>query len=287
MNDFFKYLTTGDEDRNWGLYLNVAGKSQVAAEVDYPSADHPTGYHFSWEQGRMLDEFQINYITEGFGELENEFGKAMIKPGTLVITRPGVWHRYRPNRKTGWTENYIGFDGTIARQLLAQPVLSMEQSLLYCGAHEAFIDTYYKIFDLVLAEKPGYQQIASGLVVKLLGYIVAWQKNRNFEGKEIEAVIQKIRFTLRENVGELIDIRTLAEENNIGYSYFRKMFKKYTGVSPHQYYLDLKVMRAKELLLTTNKSIKEISYELGFESIHYFSRFFKKKVGYSPGKLRK
>jgi transcriptional regulator GlxA family with amidase domain len=64
------------------------------------------------------------------------------------------------------------------------------------------------------------------------------------------------------------------------------MFKEYTGISPHQYHLDLKIMRAKELILTTDKNIKEISYELGFQSIHYFSRLFKKKAGQNPSELR-
>ena len=36
MNDFFKYITAGDEDRNWGLYLNVAGKSKILPKSPYP-----------------------------------------------------------------------------------------------------------------------------------------------------------------------------------------------------------------------------------------------------------
>lgn len=64
------------------------------------------------------------------------------------------------------------------------------------------------------------------------------------------------------------------------------MFKKYTGIAPHQYHIDLKIMRAKELILTTDKSLKEISYELKFQSIHYFSRLFKKKLGIPPSELR-
>ena len=78
-----------------------------------------------------------------------------------------------------------------------------------------------------------------------------------------------------------------AEESNIGYSYFRKMFKKYTGVPPVQYHLDLKILRAKEMLLNTDRSIKEISYDLGFQSIYYFSRIFKSKLGVSPSAIRK
>ena len=65
------------------------------------------------------------------------------------------------------------------------------------------------------------------------------------------------------------------------------MFKKYTGVPPVQYHLDLKILRAKEMLLSTDKIIKEISYDLGFQSIYYFSRVFKKKLGVSPSEIRK
>jgi AraC-like DNA-binding protein len=79
----------------------------------------------------------------------------------------------------------------------------------------------------------------------------------------------------------------MAQKHHVSYSYFRKMFKKYTGVSPGQYHLQLRIMRAKELLISTDKSIKEISYELGFQSIFYFSNMFKKKEGTTPSHFRK
>jgi AraC-like DNA-binding protein len=44
----------------------------------------------------------------------------------------------------------------------------------------------------------------------------------------------------------------------------------------------LKIILARDMLTNSNKSIKELSYYLGFESIHYFSRLFKNKVGVSP-----
>lgn len=287
MNDFFKYLTAGDEDKKWGLYLNVAGKSSIASNTIYPSPDHPTGYHFSWNHGRTLNEYQINYVTEGGGILENERGKFTVKPGSLMIIRKGEWHRYRPNKGNGWIEHYIGFDGLIAKHFLHDNQILHGQSVIHCSIREELIDTYYKIFDLAQMEKPGFQQISSGLVIKLLGYIVAIQKQRDFSGKNIENIIQKVRFEIRENITGVIDLEQLASDNNIGYSYFRKMFKQYTGISPRQYHLELKIMRAKELLLVSDKSIKEICYNLGFQSTHYFSRFFKQKVGVSPSDLRR
>ena len=125
------------------------------------------------------------------------------------------------------------------------------------------------------------------MIMKLLGFIVSMDKQKDFSGKRVEKIIQNACFTIRENVEAEINFQSFAEDNNIGYSYFRKMFKKYTGVPPVQYHLDLKILRAKEMLLYTDKSIKEISYELGFQSIYYFSRIFKNKLGVSPSEIRK
>ncbi|MFO7935645.1 MAG: AraC family transcriptional regulator, partial [Bacteroidales bacterium] len=155
------------------------------------------------------------------------------------------------------------------------------------GPAYPIIDTYYKIFNFVIEEKPGYQQVSAGMIMKLLGYIVSIDRQKNFSGKRIEKIIQCACFTIRENVEAKIDFQSFAEENNIGYSYFRKMFKKYTGIPPVQYHLDLKVLRAKEMLLQTDKSVKEISYDLGFQSIYYFSRIFKNKLGVAPSEIRK
>ena len=287
MKDFFKYLTAGEDDKNWGLYLTVAGKSKIEPRSIYPSPQHPTGYYFTWKNGRELTEYQINYITEGEGVFDSKNGSYQIKPGTLLIIRPGEWHRYKPIQNTGWVENYIGFNGALAGHFLGQSPILQNQPVIRYSLDEELIDTYYKIFNLVLEERIGFQHIASGYIIKLLGYIIASQKERHFSGKIIEHVIQKARFEMRENIEEKIDLEKLARDYNVGYSYFRKMFKKYVGVSPHHYHLELKIMRAKEMILTTDKSIKEISFELGFQSIHYFSRIFKSKMGINPVSLRK
>jgi len=75
MEDFFKYLTPGHEDINWGLYLHAAGKAHILPGTIYPPTAHPTGYYFSYENGRILQEYQINYITEGEGIYENSSGR--------------------------------------------------------------------------------------------------------------------------------------------------------------------------------------------------------------------
>ena len=186
MDDFFKYLTPGEEDKKWGLYLNVAGKIEVLPnKKPYPSQDHPSGYFFTWESGRVLAEYQIHYITSGSGVYENHRGVYKVKPGSLIITKPGVWHRFRPDIKTGWSENYIGFNGFIPKELFTQAWFSSQKPIKNIGNREEIIDTYFKIFEFVQEEKPGFQQVSAGMIMKLLGYMVSLEKQRNFSGKAI------------------------------------------------------------------------------------------------------
>ncbi len=287
MKDFFKYLTISEADKNWGLSLNVAGRASVAPETIYPLPEHPSGYYFEWNNGRVLQEYQLNYITKGAGILEDDFGTFQVKSGTMMIIHPGIKHRYKPTTKTGWVENYIGFKGKLADHFFHQSGFFTSPSVLHLGYREEIIEVYRKIYELVQKEEPGFQQVASGLVIKLLGYMVAYQKQNDFKGKRIESLIRHARVYMQENIEKSIDLKQLATEHFTAYSYFRKMFKKYTGIAPHQYHLELKIMRAKEMILTNKQSVKEISYELGFESIHYFSRLFKKKTDLNPTEWRK
>ena len=281
MEDFFKYTTKSNEDKNWGLYINVAGCANILPGECYPPPGHPSEYSFSWENGRILHEFQINYITSGEGVLETKTGNYPVKEGSVIIVFPGMWHRYQPSR-AGWTEHYVGFNGTFANQLFQHEFFAGRNPICQIGFNERLLQNFHELFNLVDMEKAGYQQICSGLVVYILSTIISIKKNENFEGKQIEHTIQKACLIIRENIDKNMNIEKLALDLNIDYSIFRKMFKAYTGISPGQYHLSLRIRQAKDLLINTNLSIKEISYRLGFESIFYFSRVFKSKTGINP-----
>jgi len=287
MQNHFKYITHNPEDENWGLYLTVAGSARVDPESDYPPSGHPTGYHFKWQNGRILQEYQINYITEGAGILETREGSWPVREGSLILLRPNLWHRYRPLKHTGWKEHYVGFMGTIVDEMIKSSEVLTESTILQIGFQEDIIRDFQDIFNLAMIERPGYHQVCSGLVIQILGQIISLKKNENFRHNPIEEIIQKACLIIRDNPSKNLNIEDLARDLNVNYSLFRKAFKKYTGLSPMQYHTSLRMKQAVYLLTSSEMSVKEISFTLGFCSVFYFSKLFKEKTGKTPSEYRK
>ncbi len=286
MAEPFKYLVHNPHDEAWGMYLNVAGIARIALGADYPPKGHPRGYNFNWENGRILQEYQLNYITEGEGVLQTQHGEYEIKEGSAILIRPNQWHRYKPLKDKGWTEHYIGFNGNFAQNIFEVYGLSLDTPIIHIGFDDEILHLFQDIFNLIKLEKPGYQQRCSGLIIQILGIIVSIQRNQDAGANRIEKVVQKACLIIRENIDKNISIEDIARDLNVSYSLFRTAFKKYTGLSPIQYHLSLRIQHAVYLLNNTDLSIKEISFNLGFCSIFYFSKVFKEKTKQNPSGFR-
>ncbi|PQL94067.1 helix-turn-helix domain-containing protein [Apibacter adventoris] len=84
----------------------------------------------------------------------------------------------------------------------------------------------------------------------------------------------------------LPSVKYCAEQLHFSPNYFGDLIKKETGKSPQEY-IQLKIINiAKERISYMNKTISEVAYELGFQHPSYFTRFFKKSVGYTPKEYR-
>lgn len=87
----------------------------------------------------------------------------------------------------------------------------------------------------------------------------------------------------RENI-TLEDIASVASMNS---QHFLRMFKQVYTITPHQFLIDLKLKKAKQLLDGNNMTINDICQAIGFESAFSFSVLFKKRFGLSPSQFRK
>jgi len=115
--NFYRYFPISVRDRKWGWYVTTAGQAQIGVGQSYPPAGHPKGYHFDWTEGRILDCHILVYISQGRGSFESRrYMKTTIEAGNVILIFPGAWHRYRPDKNTGWEEHWLGFDGDVVRR---------------------------------------------------------------------------------------------------------------------------------------------------------------------------
>lgn len=100
--------------------------------------------------------------------------------------------------------------------------------------------------------------------------------------KHVEACLQYVREHLREPI-ELADLYTVA---SVSPQHLIRLFDRYLGMPPIRYINSAKIHAAIEMLRTSELSVAQIAYELGYDSPNYFARVFKKEIGVSPTKKR-
>jgi AraC-like DNA-binding protein len=285
---FYRYFPVSRRDKSWGLYATTAGESHIAPHFPaYPLTGHPKGYAFDWQHGRTLAEFQFVYISSGTGNFESEGGFcARVAPGHAFLLFPGVWHRYAPDPKTGWREHWIGFNGGIAQRWRQGRFISPRKPILKINSEDTVLAAFSRVTQSIRTNRPAVQQILAGVTGYLLGlFYSAQQTQPAAEGHHTNAIELAIARIHNEFADDL-DMKQLAEQAGVSYSWFRSTFVAHTGLSPHQYLLELRLVRARNLLAETSLAVKEIAMQTGFEDEHYFSRLFRRKLNLTPGQFR-
>ncbi|MCE5330573.1 MAG: AraC family transcriptional regulator [Bacteroidales bacterium] len=283
----FKYLIVNDKDKKFGLSVNTVGFQSIQPNTPYPLTDHPCGYFFNTKKGRILREYQFVYITKGKGVLSFESSEEVpISKGHLFVIFPGQWHTYHPLSETGWNEYYIGFEGSIIDNIIDNSFLSKENQLLEVGFNEELVNLFTRAIEIAEVDKISTQQHLSGIVLHILGLVLSVSQNKIFEIGEAVQKIEQAKIIMNENIYKNINPEELAEKLNISYSWFRKVFKDYTGYAPAKYFQELKIRKAKQLLVETSHSVKEISYMLDYNSTEHFFSIFKKNTNYTPLEYR-
>ncbi len=87
------------------------------------------------------------------------------------------------------------------------------------------------------------------------------------------------------NYTQKITVEDLAQVINVSKYHFCRLFKTYTGLSPIEYINMIRINKAEELLRTSDCTITETAFEVGFENLSYFTRQFKRHKGILPSKI--
>jgi AraC-like DNA-binding protein len=284
---FYRYFPISRRDQSWGLYVTTAGESQIAPHSDYPPSGHPKGFAFDWQHGRVLDEFALVYISSGRGFFESEHKfSAAIEPGHVFLLFPKVWHRYKPDPGVGWHEHWLGFDGEIARRWLRSRFISAKHPVVKIHAEDTVLATFSRTMQSVRASRPALQQILAGATANLLGLVYSTQQSPPAAETQNANAVEQAISRIQNEYGTELNMQLLAQELGVSYSWFRSTFVAHTGLSPHQYLLEFRLVRARNLLTETQYSVKEIATLTGFEDEHYFSRLFRQKLNLTPSQWR-
>ncbi len=108
-------------------------------------------------------------------------------------------------------------------------------------------------------------------------------RSRNQMSKEVSRVME----WMEEHYKESVDLHQAAEKVNLSYNHLSMLFKKEAGISFSDYLQQIRIEKAKELLLKSDKKLYDIMEEAGFTDQSYFSRLFKKVVGVRPSEFKK
>jgi AraC-like DNA-binding protein len=122
----------------------------------------------------------------------------------------------------------------------------------------------------------GYLLVILGLLLRSVNLLSDPQVELNFSR------LMKVRDHILRNFRVSMNIDHLVTISGLSKYYFLRLFKKAFGLSPITFQRRCQIEKAKELLLYTDMTITEIGEEVGYDSIHAFSRAFKQVVGVSP-----
>lgn len=283
-----KYLIENELDNLWGLTVSCAGQQHIGRNEPYPPQTHPEAYSFLNNGGRVLNEHQLIYITHGRGVFRSAHcAECSVQAGDMLMLFPGERHSYHPDAKTGWNEYWIGFRGPNIDNRVANGFFQIQHPIFHIGLNEEVVHTYRRAISIANDQNIGYQQMLAGLVNLLLGLTFSLSRISSVGHQELLQQINQAKIIMQEGLRDNIEPETVASRVNMGYSKFRRVFKKYTGFAPFQYIQELRVQRSKELLAGTTLQLKNIAYEVGYDNADYFNTAFKRLTKMTPMAYRK
>jgi AraC-like DNA-binding protein len=280
-------LAYGIRDEEWGIYCTEVGSiyKLKPQEIDFFSVLSTVG--------RVLNEYQFFYCTAGQGVYRHPGGEMEIKEGSFITILPNVRHWIIPGSPSAeldssrpderWSAVYVTFDGRLGRTLIGNKSAEPTSWVRSIGVREPIVSAFRRLRDIAEVQGPFFQNILGSIVLEIFAYTLSYEGSQVHDRAELE-ILEKAKAILTESLYRRLDMEQVAESLGVSYKAFGDLFRSYLGMTPYQYFLNLKINKAKELLASGSYSVKEVSYKLAFQTPYYFSRFFKIKTGTAPSK---
>ncbi|UQZ85117.1 HTH-type transcriptional activator Btr [Paenibacillus konkukensis] len=224
----------------------------------------------------------IVYISGGSGTYRVNRGENQtVRQGSFFLLYPGAVFDYGPGENEHWDEHYFTIEGKRIQEWLDTWLTEPDRVR---NTEEEQLTKINRIFMLMETGIPNNIDRAALLVEAMLLDLIMSSETppKITKAENALGLIEAIS----DYVYRSFDAGELCERQHISFPTLRRIVSKYTGYPLNEYVHRLKMAEAKNILLNTDQSLKEIAASLGYHDVFYFSRLFKKFVGVSPKLFR-
>lgn len=237
--------------------------------------------------------YEISYVVSGKGWFETNGNRFNLEPGDIYIGRPGEIHQGGVNADDPFRYFYFGFRFNTSSDeensfLSIREMMDRTQTP-HCkdrlDIRTPFVNALKELSSTTqFSQKMIQSYLEQILVLTYRNFFSGWEARYPGEGSD-NAGKRLVYSAIHYIDDRLLQIRDLKEVSDaFGYSqsYLSRLFSRETGESLHKYYTKKKWQKVTELLTEGDYSITEIAEIMLYESIHSFSRAFRKEFGVSP-----
>jgi AraC-like DNA-binding protein len=272
------------------IYENIATKKGsepfLAYHFEVPAFEFKWHYH---------PEYELTLITKGKGKRLVGDSNENFVTGDLVLLGPGLPHTWSSDvvKKKNVSAVVIQFSEDFVQNFLHLKGFDKIERLLSSSSRGLFFARAKEIAQQVelLSTSSGVEKVTSLITIL---HQLTLQKNKRLSSDYFNAVkseatenrINKVCQHIQKNSAKAIDLEKIASLVHLSPSAFCKFFKRATGKTFSDYVNDIRIGNACHILTESDKTIGDIAYQTGFESLTYFNRVFLKKKGVTPREFR-
>lgn len=228
----------------------------------------------------------IEFVAMGTGHLRLHDSDYRLRCGTAFFYGPGIPHRIQSDAASPMVKFFVNFVGSEAERLIdASPLRDGGP----CEVSTPGEITH--LFDQMIHEsKLGSAELSSEICAVYLRLLILKITERAIPvHKNVSMALESFRRSkayIQRHYLTLTRINEIAEAVSVSESYLCRLFKRFEGVTPYAYLMQLRLNHAAQMLTTTSLSVAQVARELGFTDQFQFSRNFKSKFGIPPIRFR-
>ncbi|CAN7428185.1 AraC family transcriptional regulator [Paenibacillus sp. LjRoot153] len=240
--------------------------------------------YFTEREG--LDSYLIAYILKGAGQLTYRDSTYPLGAHQLFFIHCDSYHHYSTNPQEPLELLWVHFHGSAATAYYDHYAASREP-VLQLNNQSSVSTLLRQTLQIQQQRNAATEFLTSKFLVDLLTEIVLFAQQIGLSESDKPAYIDAICQTLESKFTESISLNELAHQHAVSKYHMAKRFKQYTGFSPHEYVINIRMTHAKERLKYSDMPVSEIAATLGIDNVSHFINLFKDRTGDTPLVYRK